>query len=430
MTSKQFLFVSIDGLITDIAWRVSREGHDVRYYVETDYARDVGDGFVSKPSSWRNHLEWADVVVFDDTWGGGEEAKKLRAEGVPVIGGTSFTDRLEEDRSLANDTMADLGLEVIRGKTFENYQPALNYVRDHPAPYVIKPCGEVQNFKELLYVGKSDDGRDVIGVLKRYREKWGDRIEQFLLQRRVEGIEISVCGFFNGNKFIEPVNYTFEHKPLFPGGVGPMTGEMGTSMFWTEPTHLFEETVRPFAPLLREEGYHGPFDINCIVTEESIKPLEVTPRFGYPQISIQEEGMKTPVSQLLMDLARGRDPNLEVHTGFQVGARICVPPFPYDDMDAFDEQSRNAPIWFDHEGEGIPEGIHLEDLKHTDGEYRIAGETGEILVMTGKGPTMKEAQKNMYDLTDSVIAPNMYYRNDIGDRWFDEGDLLQSWGYI
>ena len=30
---KNFLFVSIDALITDIAWQVVKEGHKVRYYI-------------------------------------------------------------------------------------------------------------------------------------------------------------------------------------------------------------------------------------------------------------------------------------------------------------------------------------------------------------------------------------------------------------
>ena len=34
MEKKKFLFVSIDGLISDTAWQVAKEGHDVRYFIE------------------------------------------------------------------------------------------------------------------------------------------------------------------------------------------------------------------------------------------------------------------------------------------------------------------------------------------------------------------------------------------------------------
>jgi phosphoribosylamine--glycine ligase len=33
----------------------------------------------------------------------------------------------------------------------------------------------------------------------------------FQLQRRVEGVEVAICGFFNGERFVEPVNFNFEH---------------------------------------------------------------------------------------------------------------------------------------------------------------------------------------------------------------------------
>ena len=34
----------------------------------------------------------------------------------------------------------------------------------------------------------------------------------FQLQRKVEGVEVAVCGFFDGNEFIDQVNFNFEHK--------------------------------------------------------------------------------------------------------------------------------------------------------------------------------------------------------------------------
>ena len=34
MEKRNFLFVSIDGLISDIAWQVVKEGHEVRYFIE------------------------------------------------------------------------------------------------------------------------------------------------------------------------------------------------------------------------------------------------------------------------------------------------------------------------------------------------------------------------------------------------------------
>ncbi len=91
---RKFLFVSITGLISDIAWQVAKEGHEVRYCIEDEKERDIADGFVPKVREWEREVDWADVIVFDDTLGQGEKAQALRAKGNAVIGGTPYTDRL------------------------------------------------------------------------------------------------------------------------------------------------------------------------------------------------------------------------------------------------------------------------------------------------------------------------------------------------
>ncbi|MGB9466899.1 MAG: hypothetical protein WBR10_17465 [Candidatus Acidiferrum sp.] len=75
MDKRKFLFVSLYGLIGDIAWQVLKEGHDVRYYIEAEKERDIADGFVPKSKDWERDAKWADIVVFDDTLGQGAKAQ-------------------------------------------------------------------------------------------------------------------------------------------------------------------------------------------------------------------------------------------------------------------------------------------------------------------------------------------------------------------
>jgi len=429
-----FLFCSLDAaLIGDIAWQVSREGHDVRYYIEADSDQEIADGFVPKTDDWRGDLDWADVVIFDDIWvggdiGTGEIARDLRAEGHAVVGGTPNTDTLEEDRGYAMEVLEDSGVNTIEHHVFEDFDAGIQHVRENPAPYVIKPLGEVQNVKRLLYVGNEDDGSDVVDVLNAYKKAWGHRMKGFQLQRKVEGVEIAVCGFFNGESFVEPINFNFEHKKLFPGNIGPSTGEMGTSMFWAGRNELFAETLGKVEGWLADEGYVGSIDINCIVNETGIYPLEFTPRFGYPTITLQEESFESETGQFFLDLANGRDPDLEVHRGYQIAVRVVLPPFPFDDEETYDENSRNAAVVF---GSDSREGIHIEDAKRIDGQWRVAGESGMPLVVTGKGETMQRAREQAYKRIDDIVIPNLYYRDDIGERWISgDGDRLQAWGYL
>jgi phosphoribosylamine--glycine ligase len=445
MDARNFLFCSLDEpLAGDLAWQIAREGHDVRWFVESETEGDVGDGFVPKTDDWRGELDWADVVVFDDIWvggelGTGEIAEELRAEGHAVVGGTPATDRLEDDRGYAMGVLDDHGVETLPHREFTDFGEAIEYVETEPAPYVVKPLGEVQNVKRLLYVGRESDGGDVVDVLRAYEKAWGHRMKGFHLQRRVEGVEVAVCGFFDGETFVEPVTINFEHKKLFPGNVGPSTGEMGTSMFWCGRNRLFEATLGRLEGWLADEGYVGSIDVNCIVDDDGVYPLEFTPRFGYPTIVLQEEGMESPTGEFFADLALGADPDLEVHRGYQIAVRICAPPFPFDDERTFAENSRNAAIVFEGAASNPDPvlhsdgraGIHIEDTKNVDGQWRVAGTSGIVLVVTGKGTTMREAQQVAYDRIRNLVIPNMYYRDDIGDRWVEaDGDKPQAWGYL
>ncbi len=426
MTPKNFLFISYDALITDIAWRVAQEGHAVKYYIQSEHLKEVGNGFVDKTNDWRLEVGWADVIVFDDVLGHGTLAHELRQQGKHVVGGTPYTDRLEDDRSFGQEELKKHKVTIIPYRDFTSFDDAIAYVKAHPARYVIKPSGEAQNIKSLLFVGEEEDGQDVVRVLGDYQRAWADHIPVFQLQKRVTGVEVAVGAFFNGKKFIEPININFEHKKLFPGNLGPSTGEMGTTFFWGGPNKLFNATLKKFEARLAQENYVGYIDINCIVNGNGIYPLEWTSRFGYPLISIQEDSMVTPIGEFFYGIASGQDVKLKVKSGFHIGVRLVVPPFPYKDKKNFESMSKDAVVVF----KKPTEGVHLEDLKLQHGEWMVTGAAGVALIICGNGPTMAQAQKQVYTRIKNILIPHMYYRTDIGDRWLEDSDRLMSWGML
>ena len=198
MEKRKFLFVSLSSLIGDIAWQVVKEGHEVRYYVENEKERDIADGFVPKSSDYEKDVKWADIIVFDDTLGQGTKAQALRADGKLVIGGSTYTDNLEDDRSFGQEELKKAGVTIIPYQDFDSFDPAIEFVKKNPDRYVIKPSGEAQNVKRRLFVGEEEDGNDVIGMLEAYKRAFSDEIKVFQLQRRVNGVEVAVGGFFNG----------------------------------------------------------------------------------------------------------------------------------------------------------------------------------------------------------------------------------------
>lgn len=423
---RNFLFVSRWGESLDIAYTTLLEGNCVKMFIEDKPSKEIGYGFITKVQDWKKHINWADIVIFDYT-GYGKICKELRASGKVVFGGSEYTDALELDRNFGHQELQKHKVKIIPSKEFQNFEDAINYVEKRPDSYVIKPCGEIQELKQLLFVGSDDEGKDVIRVLKAYEKSWGNNFGNFQLQRKVKGVEISVSAFFNGKEFLRPLNVTFEHKKLFPKELGVSTGEMGSSMFWAEESPIFNSTLQKFESTLAKKDFRGHIDINCIVNGNGIYPLEFTSRFGFPQIFIQKAGINEPIGNMLYKIANGEKFTINAKKGFQIGVFIVVPPFPFNDKKTFDLFSKDSVVIFKKE---MKDGIHPMHLKSINDEWLITGNTGIAVMVSGTGLTMKDAQKTMYSRVNNIIVNNSYYRTDIGDRWFNESDKLMSWGLL
>lgn len=423
---RRILVVSRVGCVGDLCRQLQIEGHHVRYFIESKGDKDVSDGFVEKTDDWKALRAWADLVIFDDS-DFGRDAEALRRDGKPVVGGTVYTDRLEDDRDFGQQEMKAAGMTILPNWTFTSFEEAVAFVKKNPDRYVVKPSGSAQNEKVLSYVGQEEDGQDVVAILERYKKGWARQIRSFQVQKFAAGVEVAIGAYFNGKEFLPPACVNFEHKKMFNEDIGPATGEMGTSMFWMTESVLYRETIAKMASRLAAVGFVGYFDINCIATPRAIYPLECTPRFGYPTLSIQMEGVTSRWGDLFYGLATGQTPTLRTKKGYQVGVVIAVPPFPFEDATAFRKYSEGAVVIFK---KPATEGIYPGDIKLVDGDWVLAGQSGYALVATGSGSTMDEASREAYGRVKNVIIPNMFYRTDIGERWRRDGDLLRTWGYL
>jgi len=127
---RKFLFVSWESLSGDLAWQIKKEGHEVKIYVKAESDKDVYDGFLEKVDDWKKYIDWADVVVFDDV-GFGQESDELRKKGKLVVGGTAYTDKLEEDREFGQAEMKRVGMLTLPHWDFSDYDLALKFIEEN-----------------------------------------------------------------------------------------------------------------------------------------------------------------------------------------------------------------------------------------------------------------------------------------------------------
>jgi phosphoribosylamine--glycine ligase len=269
----------------DMYLRLMQAGHEVRVHVADEESQDVMVGMVEQVSDWRAHLDWVreaqgEGMILFETASDGVVQDELRASGLNVIGGSSLGDRLETDRAFGQKALADAGLQIARAHEFHGFDDAIDFVRSSPARYVFKLSGSGWS-STRNYVGQMQNGADIIALLDAQRRVWSfDEEPEGILMEHLSGVEVGVGAFFNGKRFLTPANLDWEHKRFFPGDIGELTGEMGTVVTYRGAGKIFDATLARFQDLLASSGYCGYINLNAIINEHGIWPLEFTARFG------------------------------------------------------------------------------------------------------------------------------------------------------
>ncbi|MBK0392447.1 phosphoribosylamine--glycine ligase [Ramlibacter algicola] len=411
-----------------------RRGHEVKVFVEDPASHDVHAGLVERVDDWQRELDWVreageDGLVLFESAVKGELQDQLRRDGFQVIGGCALGDRLEGDRAFGQQVLRDAGLRTAACHAFTAYEDAMRFVREHPARYVLKFNG-ANSARTRNFVGEMEDGSDVLAMLGLLAARRRDEgVVDFILMEHLDGVEVGVGAFFNGEAFLQPAVLDFEHKRFFPGELGELTGEMGTIVSYQGARRLFDAVLAPIAPLLREGGYVGYVNVNLIANEQGLWPLEFTSRFGYPGYAICEALHAESWEAIFRRMLRRDGRRFATHDGFACGVVLTVPPFPY--AYGYEELGKGMPIML--RPSVTPRDrmrLHFAEVAYVDGQLVTAGSTGYVGVATGIGTTVQEANENALRVARGVVVPNLRYRRDIGER-VARSDLarLQSLGW-
>jgi len=428
------LFVSVDLLGADLAYRLKGEGHNVRFFVENVNQKMNYDGMLEKIGDWKKEINWVgkDGLIIFDNCGYGKEQDDLRKKGFSVIGGSEYGDKLEHDRQYGQKTLSACEIPIVSSMNFDSIDKAIKFVKKNKGPWVIKQNGHAD--KMFNYVGSLYDGYDVVDVLNNYRLREDDDCVSIDLQKRIDGVEIGVARYFNGNDWVGPIEMNIEHKDLFAGDMGPKTDEMGTVMWFddNEKNKLFQVTLAKLKDFLIFYNFRGDVDINCIVNKDEVYPLELTTRFGWPATHLHAEMIKSPLGEFFKSVADSESYKVKYKKGYGVVVVVATPPFPYQIRDK-KYSSKGEKIYFKSSiTDDEMKHIHFEEVSKNDkGEYIITGETGIVLSVTGIGKTISKARENVVKIIDKIIIPKKFYRNDIGVRFENESmQKLRKWGWV
>ncbi len=438
------LFMSNSGECLPLAYRMGKEGTDAAVYMHSPRYRSNYDGLVPKLglAQLKGALKKADLVIFDITRPNhktkedlallkmfgvktssrsvfGPVADKIKRD-TQVIGCSEWSEDVELDREAGMKVAKDIGLQLSEYKNFNTLKDGVKFLEGRSDLWVLKPHDNAD--LDLTYVEKW------AGELLNFM-KWvlPDRVGEsfkYLLQRKVEGVEISTEGWWDGFRYTN-FNHTIEDKSLLTGNQGVSVGSMNNVVWVKRNQGLLVNELNRLAPYLKRAGYVGPVDVNAIVSQEDHKPyfLEFTARCGYDALYCLLSLVQQRVTDYFTTLFK-----VTFDPGFVASVRYSVPPYPYNDPELLDRLAKG--VYINHSPARTPD-IWWEDVKlDAKGNFICAGSDGILAVVTGTGKSIGEATGKVYEQAKKIkISSKPQYRTDLGRRAEKAVGSLTRWGW-
>jgi len=342
-------------------------------------------------------------------------AGRLRAGGLAVFGPSREAAELESSKALAKEIMRDAGVPTAASRHFIALQPALQYIRRHPEPLVVKASGLAAGKGAVVCQTRVEAAATARAMLVEHQ--LGDAGKKIVVEEFLDGEELSVFALTDGEQILilPPAQ---DHKRLGEGDSGPNTGGMGAYAPVRLGTPELLERVRRevLQPVIRQMDRLGRRYTGVLYAGLMIAPtgtpyvLEFNCRFGDPETQVLMPVLPRGATEHLAAIATGSwKPDRDVLPAIgaavttvlaargypdhpEIGAAIRIPDDPGPDVLLF----------------------HAGTARDAGGALRVAG--GRVLNVTALAPTVALAAQRSRAACERVAFEGKVYRRDIAWR--------------
>lgn len=340
-------------------------------------------------------------------------ADRLRDEGIAVFGPSAAGAQLEASKDFTKKLCDKYNIPTAKYATFVLLEPALDYVRKHGAPIVIKADG--------LAAGKGVTVATTINEAeKALREcfdgAFGEAGYRVVIEECMVGEELSFFALCDGTT-ATAFSSAQDHKRAYDNDKGPNTGGMGTY----SPTPLtkngmderiMREIIHPTMEGLKKEliAYNGVLFAGLMMTKTGPKLIEYNCRFGDPETQSMLARFDGDFAKLLLSCAKGKiEPQ---HIKFREEAAVCVVmaakgyPGPYEKntvIQNLDNAAKTPGVAIFHAG-----------TARAGEEWVSRG--GRVLNIVATATSLRQARYKAYETIDMIDWPEGFCRRDIGSK--------------
>ena len=355
-----------------------------------------------------NKIDYAIVAPDDPLALGAVDA--LAAVGIPAFGPDKKAAVIESSKVFSKNLMKKYGIPTAAYEVFDKAEDAKAYVETCKIPVVIKADGLALGKGVIIAMERSQAVEAVESIM--CDRVFGDSGSQIVVEEFLEGPEVSVLSFTDGNVVI-PMVSSMDHKRALDNDQGLNTGGMGTiapNPFYTNEVaeRCMREIFVPTIEAMKAEGrpFKGCLYFGLMITKDGPKVIEYNCRFGDPETQVVLPLLKSDLLTIMRAVTEEK--LAETVVEFSDGAACCVVMASGGYPGSYEK---------DHEIT-IPEGLSAEvfvaGAALKDGKLVTSG--GRVLGVTATADTLAQAVVKSYENVEKISFEKAFYRRDIGRR--------------
>ncbi|WP_295363772.1 phosphoribosylamine--glycine ligase [Arenimonas sp.] len=339
---------------------------------------------------------------------------RFREAGQPIFGPTAEAAQLEGSKAYAKDFLARHRIPTGFYAVFEDASLAIQHVRDHGAPIVIKADGLAAGKGVVVAMTVEEAEAAILDMLE--GNAFGDAGARVVIEEFLEGEEASFISMVDGAHAL-PMATSQDHKRVGDGDTGPNTGGMGAyspAPVVTPEVHarIMREIVEPTVRGMAEDGvpFTGFLYAGLMIDASGApKVIEFNVRFGDPET----QPVMLRLRSDLLDLVEA------AIAGQLAGTTADWDPRPSLGVVLAAENYPGTPRTGDVvSGLGTDPGpgakVFHAGTALKNGQVITTG--GRVLCACALGDDIADAQRRAYAAADNLHFDGGFCRSDIGWR--------------
>ncbi len=334
--------------------------------------------------------------------------------GLPCFGPTAAAAQLEGSKAFTKDFLARHEIPTASYRNFSELEPALQYIREHGAPIVIKADGLAAGKGVIVAMTLEEAEQAATDMLA--GGSFGEAGATIVVEEFLDGEEASFIVITDGENIL-PLATSQDHKARDEGDVGPNTGGMGAYSPAPVVTpeieqRIMDEVIRPTLAGMKADGnsYLGFLYAGLMIMSDGTpKVIEFNCRMGDPETQPILMRLQSDLVEICNATLNGSlgETTADWDSRAALGVVLAAGGYPA----------------------GYNKGHLIVGLEDADSEKQKvfhAGTTmdgdnvvtsgGRVLCVVGLGDSVAEAAREAYAAVDQIEWQDVYCRRDIGHR--------------